>query len=152
MTLIKAHNARIRGISFSCDGLLLSSCGDDKLVKIWSTVDRRLQYTLKQHNNWVRYCEFSPTATNIVSCDDKVIYIWDLNTKKSIQSYQEHTGVIHQVKFHSLGNTIASCSHDKKIKLYDLRSQHVIQVYEGHEGPVKSIDFHPHCPYLISSS
>ena len=60
--------------------------------------------------------------------------------------------MIHQVKFHSLGNCMASCSHDKKIKLYDLRSQHVIQVYEGHEGPVKSIDFHPHCPYVISSS
>lgn len=56
VTLIKAHNARIRAVGFSCDGLLLSSCGDDKLVKIWSTVDRRLQYTLKQHNNWVRYC------------------------------------------------------------------------------------------------
>ncbi|MCB0370271.1 MAG: hypothetical protein KDD45_12820 [Bdellovibrionales bacterium] len=91
-------------------------------------------------------------ATNIVSCDDKLIHIWDLNTKKSIQTYQEHTGVIHQAKFHSLGNCIASCSHDKKIKIYDLRSQHVIQVYEGHTGPVKSIDFHPHCPYLISSS
>lgn len=88
----------------------------------------------------------------MVSCDDKLIHIWDLNTKKSIQTYKEHTGVIHQVKFHSLGNCIASCSHDKKIKLYDLRSQNVIQVYEGHDGPVKSIDFHPHCPYLISSS
>lgn len=56
VTLIKAHNARIRAVGFSCDGLLLASCGDDKLVKIWSTVDRRLQYTLKQHSNWVRYC------------------------------------------------------------------------------------------------
>lgn len=56
VTLIKAHNARIRSVSFSCDGLLLASCGDDKLVKVWSTVDRRLQLSLKQHNNWVRYC------------------------------------------------------------------------------------------------
>lgn len=55
-TLIKAHHARIRGLSFSCDGLQLASCGDDKLIKVWSTVDRRLQYTLKQHNNWVRNC------------------------------------------------------------------------------------------------
>jgi WD40 repeat protein len=78
VTLIKAHSARIRAVGFSCDGLLLSSCGDDKLVKVWSTVDRRLQYTLKQHKNWVRHCEFSPTATNIASCDDKLIYIWDL--------------------------------------------------------------------------
>lgn len=55
-TLIKAHNARIRGLSFSCDGLLLASCGDDKLIKVWSTIDRRLQFNLKKHNNWVRHC------------------------------------------------------------------------------------------------
>jgi len=151
-TLIKAHNARIRGISFSCDGLLLASCGDDKLIKVWSTIDRRLQYTLKKHTNWVRHCEFSATASNLASCDDKFVYIWDVNTKKHIQSYSEHTGVIHKVKFHSLGNCLATCSHDTKIKLYDLRSQSVVQTYEGHKGPVKSIDFHPHSHYLISSS
>ena len=49
ITLIKAHNARIRSVSFSCDGLMLASCGDDKLIKIWSAIDRRLQYTLKKH-------------------------------------------------------------------------------------------------------
>ena len=80
------------------------------------------------------------------------MHIWDVTTKKSIQSYKEHSGVIHAVKFHSLGNCMASCSHDTKIKLYDLRSQNVIQIYEGHSGPVKSIDFHPASPYLISSS
>ncbi len=128
-TLIKAHNARIRGLSFSCDGLLLASCGDDKLIKVWSTVDRRLQYTLKKHTNWVRHCQFSPTATNLASCDDKSVFIWDVNTKKHIQTYSEHSGVIHKVKFHSLGNCMATASHDTKIKLYDLRSQSVIQVY-----------------------
>ena len=65
----------------------------------------------------------------MASCDDKFVYLWDLNTKKPIQTYKEHSGVIHKVKFHSLGNFLASCSHDKKIKLYDLRSQNVIQIY-----------------------
>ena len=87
-TLVKAHHARIRGLSFSCDGLLLASCGDDKLIKVWSTVDRRLQYSLKKHTNWVRNCEFSPSAINIASCDDKDIHIWDLEKKQSIQSYK----------------------------------------------------------------
>lgn len=81
-----------------------------------------------------------------------MVYIWDVNTKKQIQLYSEHSGVIHKVKFHSLGNCMATCSHDTKIKLYDLRSQNTVQVYEGHKGPVKSIDFHPHSHHLISSS
>lgn len=60
--------------------------------------------------------------------------------------------MIHQAKFHSLGNIAASCSHDKKIKLYDIRARQVIQIYEGHTGAVKSFDFHPHTAHLISSS
>jgi centriolar protein POC1 len=83
--VVKAHTSRIRGLSYSCDGLLLATCGDDKLVKFWSTQDRRLQSTLKGHNYWVRSCQFSPTAVNLASCDDKSVIIWDSETKKQIQ-------------------------------------------------------------------
>lgn len=151
VTLTKAHMARIRGINFSCDGNLLCSCGDDKLMKVWSTVDRRNQGTYREHNNWVRYCEFSPTAKNIVSCDNRFVFVWDTETKKVIQRYKEHSGLIYQARFHSLGNILASASADGFIKLYDLRSRDVIQVYD-HKSGVKTIDFHPHSAHLISSS
>lgn len=88
----------------------------------------------------------------MASCDDKAIIIWDTETKKLIQQYNEHSGVIHSVKFHKLGNCLASCSHDKKIKIYDLRTQKVIQNYQGHKGPITSIDFHPYSQNLISAS
>ena len=88
-------------MSFACDGLLLGSCGDDKLIKVWSTVDRRLQFSLKGHDNWVRHCEFSPSAVSMASCDDKFVYLWDLQRKKIVQSYKGHNGVIHKVTFHS---------------------------------------------------
>lgn len=114
-------------------------------------MDRRLQMALKKHQHWVRYCQFSPTATNIASCDDKVIHIWDVNKKKCVQTYKTHNSVINQVKFHSLGNILGSCSNDKKIKLYDIRTQSTIQVYDAHNGPISSFDFHPHAAYIVSS-
>ena len=77
--------------------------------------------------------------------------MWDVETKKVIQQYKEHSGVIHQVKFHSLGNIAGSCSQDKKIKLYDLRAREVIQVYEQ-KHPIKSFDFHPHTSHIICAS
>jgi WD40 repeat protein len=83
--MVKAHNARIRNLAFTCDGLIVGTCGDDKLIKLWSTQDRRLQSTLKGHKYWVRNLEFSPTAVNLASCDDKNILVWDVETKKQIQ-------------------------------------------------------------------
>lgn len=148
----KTTNSRIRAVSISCDGLILATCGDDKLVKFWSTLEKRQTATLKGHNTWVRDCQFSPTTSNIASCDDKSALIWDVETRKEIQKYSFHSGVIHSVKFHSLGNCLASCSQDKTIKIYDLRSQKVIQSYEAHKGSVSSIDFHPYSPFLLSTS
>lgn len=78
--------------------------------------------------------------------------VWDVETKKEIQQYSAHNGVIHNIKFHKLGNCLASCSQDKTIKIYDLRSQKVIQSYEAHRAPVVSVDFHPYSPFLISAS
>ena len=57
-------------------------------MKIWSTIDRRLQGTYKKHDNWVRYTQFSPIAKSLVSCDDRWVYIWDVETKKVIQQYK----------------------------------------------------------------
>lgn len=52
----KTTNSRIRGLTFSCDGLLLATCGDDKLIKFWSTQEKRHTATLKGHKYWVRDC------------------------------------------------------------------------------------------------
>lgn len=78
MASVKAHSSRIRNLAWSCDALLVGTCGDDKLIKIWSSRDRRLEATFKGHQHWVRNLEFSPTASNLASCDDKNILLWDV--------------------------------------------------------------------------
>lgn len=55
---IKAHQAPVRSVQFSCDGQLLVSASDDKSVKIWSVNDRKFQYAFT-HTNWVRSAVFS---------------------------------------------------------------------------------------------
>mgnify|MGYP002359275416 CR=1 FL=1 len=58
------------------------------MVKVWSTIDRRLQGQYKKHDNWVRSVEFSPIAKSIISCDERFVYIWDVATKKVIQEFK----------------------------------------------------------------
>ena len=86
--MTKAHNAKIRSINYSCDGQLLVSAGDDKNVKVWSTIDRRLIGQYRKHESWVRYAEFSPIAKSLISCDDRSVFIWDVATKKVAQEYK----------------------------------------------------------------
>ena len=57
-------------MNFSCDGLLLVTCADDQLLKIWSVNDKRHQYNLTGHKNWVRTVQFSPDAASIASGGD----------------------------------------------------------------------------------
>ena len=71
---MKAHRAAVRSIGFSSDGKLLVSCSDDKSVKVWSTQDKKFQYSLIGHSNWVRTCQFSPDMRVIASgSDDKTV-------------------------------------------------------------------------------
>ena len=75
---IRAHNASVRSVNFSCDGQLLVSASDDKSIKVWGVNEKKFIYSLSGHSNWVRHAVFSPDCRLIASGgDDKLVKIWD---------------------------------------------------------------------------
>ena len=151
--VLKAHNATVRSVNFSCDGKLLLTSSDDKSLKVWNVGDRRFLYSLTGHTNWIRTANFSPDSRLIGSgSDDKTVKIWDTEQHSEIHSFSDHSGIITSVKFHPDGTCIASGSHDKKIKIWDVRSKRLLQHYDAHADCVNQISFHPSGYYLISAS
>ena len=150
---IKAHNATVRSVNFSCDGKLLLSSSDDKSLKVWNVADRKFLYSLTGHFNWVRTANFSPDSRLVGSgSDDKTVKIWDTEQHSEIHTFYDHSGIVTSVKFHPDGTCIASGSHDKKIKIWDIRSKRLLQHYDAHADCVNQISFHPSGYYLLSAS
>ena len=83
----KSHTGRIHSVSFSSDGQLVLSAGDDKIVRLQYTEGLRHCSTLSGHTNWVRQAAFSEDSNLIGSCsDDGTIKIWDRKIQKCVQS------------------------------------------------------------------
>lgn len=129
------------------------TASDDKTLKVFLTEEKKFQFSLTGHKNWVRVGTFSPDSRLIASGgDDKTVFMWDTEFKTVVTQYHEHLGIVYDAKFNPDGTCLASCSQDRKIKLFDMRSKRQIQHYDAHGDTVFRVDFHPNSTYLVSSS
>ncbi|KAK6487893.1 POC1 centriolar protein-like protein B isoform X1 [Huso huso] len=152
-TVIRAHTAVIRSVSFSRDGQHLVTASDDKSLKVWSVHRHRFMYSLNQHTNWVRSAKFSPDGRLIVSCgDDRSVRIWDTTNKQCVNKFTDYGGSVTFVDFNSSGTCIASSGSDNTLKIWDIRTNKLLQHYQVHSSGINCFSFHPSSNYLISAS
>jgi WD40 repeat protein len=84
---IAAHDGWIRSLATSPDGKLLASCGNDRLVKLWSTDDGRLVNVLQGHTCHVYSVTFHPDGQRLVSGDLKgQVREWDLASGEQLRT------------------------------------------------------------------
>jgi WD40 repeat protein len=71
----------MRGLALSPDGATLATCGVDRFVRLWSTVDGKLQRELPRHTEELFSVAFHPDGKSLVSGDLKGnVTHWDLVT------------------------------------------------------------------------
>lgn len=79
---VAAHDGWVRAVAFSPDGQSFASCGNDHLVRLWSSRDGKLLGELAGHDQHVYNVAFHPSGTHLVSADLKGVVIdWDLGTR-----------------------------------------------------------------------
>jgi WD40 repeat protein len=77
---VEAHNGWVRALAVSPDGQLLATCGNDHLVKLWTTADGKLVRELAGHDCHVYHTAFHPGGKDLVSCDLRgVVKHWDVD-------------------------------------------------------------------------
>jgi WD40 repeat protein len=74
---LAAHTGWVRALAVDAGGTLLASCGNDRLVKLWSLPDFKPVRTLEGHESHVYNVAFHPTEPFVVSADLKgIIKVW----------------------------------------------------------------------------
>jgi len=69
-----------RSISYSADGQLVATAGEDSTVRLWDAETGRLRLTLRGHDSVVARAVFSPDDTMLASTGaDGVVRLWALD-------------------------------------------------------------------------
>jgi WD40 repeat protein len=78
--VLKGHTASVGGVSFSADGRLLASGGNDNAVKVWDASGGKELATLTGHTGWVRCVAFNPVKPQLASASwDQTVRLWDVS-------------------------------------------------------------------------
>jgi WD40 repeat protein len=164
-TIRLRHGGEIGSVTFSPDGKILASGGEDHLIKFWDPDSGKEQAILKGHSETVWSVAFGPDSKSLASGSaDKTIKIWDLSQFRpglpvaAALTLKGHTEPVRSVVFSPDGHMLASVSEDATVKLWSLDEWRVGRVnsplftLKGHRARVFSVAFSPDGKTLASAS
>jgi len=154
-TMLPEDASTVWHVSFSPNGNLLASAGDDGAVRVWRVDDLTAEpQVLKKQVVAVRHVSFSPDGSLLASAgDDGAVRVWqvdDLAAEPQVLNGQE--GAVQHVSFSPAGSLLASAGEDGAVRVWrvdDLTAEP--QVLKGHEGAVLDLSFSPNGSLLATA-
>jgi WD40 repeat protein len=137
------HSGSVNSVSFSPDGKVLASGGEDNTVKLWDVASGKLIRSINAHIDAVNTVAFSPDGKILASgsggefgLKEASIKLWDVYNGKFLNELgttilDRHTSRITSVAFSSDGKYLVSASIDKSIRLWDVSTGKILKILSG---------------------
>lgn len=167
---IAAHRGWLRAAVVSPDGRLIATCGNDRLVKLWSADDLNLVRTFEGHESHVYNVAFHPSGRFLVSGDLRgVVRQWDVMRGTEVRrfdasvlfhhdnTFRADHGGIRSMTFNHDGTLLACAGITDvtnafagvgraAIVLFDWRTgqrRHLLRPQTAFQGTAWGVAFHP---------
>lgn len=123
------HAGVVRSLSFSPDGALLATAGDDAAVRLWSSGTWQAVRVLTKHAGPVRALAFSPDGKHLASGGaDRRTIVWNVATGAVVRELVGHKTAVVSVGFSGDGKRLMSASSDL-VQVVDAASGKRIAAY-----------------------
>ena len=153
----QGHYYDVNAVSYSPDGQLAVTGGDDSKLKVWNTTNGFCFVTFTDHTAPITAVEFAcgETGSAVISASlDGTVRAFDLARYRNFRTLTTPN----PCQFMSLaidgGGEIvcAGAMEPYEIYTWSLRTGKLLDVLTGHNGPVCSLSFSPFTSTLVSSS
>jgi len=172
------HKGPVRCVSFSLDGRLAASAGNDMVIRIWDPATGNIVGTLEGHRWPVNCIRFTPDGKRLVSAstndprattvlavltgdankwdiDDYSLRLWDLGRYKEIHSFDDHLQPVDALAVSPKGNQVLASTHGTAV-LFDIQSGKQIRTFAGdtdrRREPIHNVEFSPDGSQILTES
>jgi WD40 repeat protein len=151
----EANKKGILHVSFSPNGKILATAGNEGIVKLWSFNGKILKHVktlAKKHTDWVWDVGFSPDGQMLATASrDGTAKLWNLDGTERI-TLSGHKDAVTSVSFTTYGQkkVIATASQDGTVNLWDLEGK-VLQTLSGQKDGVWRARFSPNGKILATT-
>jgi periodic tryptophan protein 2 len=151
----QGHAHGMNAVSYSPNGAMCVTGGEDSKVKVWHTATGFCFITFVEHAAAVRAVEFMHKGNAVVSASlDGTVRAFDLVRYRNFRTLTTPAPTqFVSVALDPSDEIVCAGTQDSfEIFVWSLKTGRLLDVLSGHEGPVSSLSFNPIEPVLASSS
>lgn len=146
----KKHSQPVLGLSFSRDGNILASGGDDKTIFLWDLKTGEPSVTISNNYFPVKVLKLID-ENRILAASGTDVKMIDYQGK-ILKAYKGYTTHIWSFDYNEKGNILTAGSYSNKILVWDFISGDIKIALEGHEKSVLPVAFSPDGLFVASGS
>jgi WD40 repeat protein len=121
LKILNGHTAPVSFLSWSPNNLMILSCGNDNIVKLWEIESGNCIRTFTKHNDSVTSCSWFPDSKHFVSGGiDKNIFMMDIDGNE-IKTWT--CARINDLAISFNGKFMFVICQEKKIRIYNLQDK-----------------------------
>jgi len=151
----QGHFYDINALSFSPDGAVLATAGDDAKVKLWNTVTGFCFVTFANHTAPVTACHWSGTGNVLLTASmDGTVRAYDLVRYRNFRTLATPSPAqLTSLAVDPAGEVVCAGSVDPfEVYVWSLQTGKLLDVLAGHTGPLSGLSFAAGASLLASSS
>jgi WD40 repeat protein len=143
---------KVDGLSFSDDGRMLATAGEDGTIQIWDLAGGQVKKAISGGDK-ITALRFGRGGMTLASASGNgSVNLWELETGALRLQLKKHSAAVNAIAFSTDGNLLATGGDDRTVIIWETATGKARRTLKGHDLAVTSLAFSADGSLLASGS